>query len=120
MRRCTWWQSDEQAASFIGLLNSAELRSADEMAQRAMVLAQAYTHRGRWQVGLASCSAGLALEEQLSAGAVALGIAPMLRCLEAQLYMKMDEPVRAEAALVALNKHTHKHVMSQHVAFKQL
>mgnify|MGYP003334729069 CR=1 FL=1 len=52
-------QNDEQTAAFVALLNGVELSRADDMARRAMILGQAFTHRGRCQMGLASCAAGL-------------------------------------------------------------
>ena len=85
--RTSWWMGDSQAAAFASLLRSLDLPTADEQAQRAMILAQLHSHRRQPQQALEACSEGLKLEVQLDptcSSTVGWGVAPMLHCLAAQ------------------------------------
>ena len=98
--RCTWWQSDEQCAKFVALLEDAALRTPDTRAQRCMILAQVYTHRSKPAEGLAKCAAGLAAKmtsaKPLASGAWSRCCTPSLRSST-----RLGDPHKAEMALQA-------------------
>ena len=118
--RCTWWQSDEQCAKFVALLEDAALRTPDTRAQRCMILAQVYTHRSKPAEGLAKCAAGLALKDDLGEASREWGMVPMLHTLAAQQHAKLGDPHKAEMALqaAASSAGTSKYLMQHHVTFK--
>ena len=99
--RCTWWMTDASCDGFREELHALDFRSADERAQRSVILSQMCVHRGRYAEGIAV--SGLALEEAgaLSEAAVSLGLGPLLQCLTAQLHGALGQPHKAEQALKA-------------------
>ena len=126
--RCSWWMSDEQVEGFIQTVNAVTLTTPDERAQRAMVLAQVHTHRGRWQLGLDACAVGLSEESELTPREHRFGSAT-----DVMRRSRMPSPGAAarkgwrarqgvkEASLNAITKHSSnnsKYIMAQHVAFK--
>ena len=104
--RCSWWMGETQCDGFIALLKSLELVTADDRAQRAMILAQFHSHRRQPHESLKHCAEGLQLEGQLdpaSASTVQWGVAPMMHCISAQQHAALDAPHKAEASLQALS-----------------